>query len=117
MKVKSAQKHCLLKEFLKDVVGDESCSFGENEEFEELVCFETWLKERETATPPHPLPVASPAPEAKAPPVVAAPAAKATGGPPRDTRSTGSATLDIRVQGNALGTTLGLCIHASTNEN
>jgi hypothetical protein len=112
IKVKGVQKHCLLKEYLKEVALDESYPFGDADEFEELVCFETWLKERQPETTPSPLPVSSPVPAPKAPPVVAAPvvavpAAKAATAPPtRDTRSTTSAALDIRVHGNVLGTTL-----------
>eukprot|EP00435_Cladocopium_sp_Y103_P038805 s534_g10.t1 len=100
-RVKGVRKHCLLKEYLREVAADESYPFGESDEFEELVCFETWLRERQpTTTAPTPLPV-SPAPKAavaspKAPPAVVAPAAKAAtvpkAPPTRENKSTTSAT-------------------------
>ena len=103
-RVMGAKKHCRMNEYLKDVALDEDYPFGENDEFEELVCFEIWLRESKPCPQPAlPLPKAAPLP---APAAAVAPQAKVAAAPKapptRDAKSTTTSGLDVRVEGRVL---------------
>lgn len=95
-RMSAAKCHPLVPKYLEEWVGVDDYVFGQDDEFEELVCFETWLSETT-----HPIPLgdmpSAPAVTAPAPPPHGPPQAAET---PRPDPATSLAAAYVVPRGN-----------------